>query len=145
MKYTLELDIEAPRSRVAALFDDPENWPSWQAGFVSAKIIAGNARETGSKTRLVQKLATGNTEIVETIESRNLPQEITCTYAAKGAWNRVANRFVEISPTRTRWVFETEFRCTGMLKLLSTITPGMFRKASLKEMNSFKRFAEQSR
>lgn len=145
MKYTLELDIEAPRSRVTALFDDPENWPKWQAGFVSAEVIAGNARETGSQTRLVQKLATGNTEIVETIESRNLPQEITCTYQAKGAWNRVANRFEEISPTRTRWVFETEFRCTGILKLLSTLAPGMFRKASLKEMNSFKLFAEQSR
>ena len=145
MKYTLELDIEAPRSRVVELFDNPENWPKWQEGLVSAEPIAGTPRADGSKIKLVQKLATGNTEIIETIESKNLPNEITCIYEAKGAWNRVENRFLEISPARTHWVFETEFRCTGILKLLSVIAPGVFRKASWKEMNRFKRFAEENR
>lgn len=127
------------------LFDDPENWPKWQDGFVSAEPIAGMARKTGSKIKLVQKLATGNTEIIETIESKHLPEEVTCTYEAKGAWNRVANRFLEVSPARTRWVFETEFRCRGILKIMSVLAPGMFRKASLKEMNRFKKFAEKNR
>jgi hypothetical protein len=145
MRYTLELDIEAPRSKVVELFDNPENWPKWQEGFVSAEPIAGTAREVGSKIKIVQKMPTGSTEIIETMESRHLPEEVTCVYEAKGAWNRVANRFVEISPAQTRWVFETEFRCEGLLKILSLLAPGMFRRSSLKEMGRFKQFVEENR
>lgn len=41
-------------------------------------------------------------------------------------------------------LFDTEFKCSGLLKLMSIIMPGMFRKSSLKEMESFKRFAEHT-
>ena len=52
------------------------------------------------------------------------------------------NRFIEIGPDETRWTFETEFRCTGVLRVMAFLRPAMFRKASLKDMTSFKRFAE---
>lgn len=143
MKYTLELDIAAPRSTVVGIFDNPHNWPKWQESLVSWNPLGGTARDIGARTRLVNRVGFGNVEMTETIESKNLPEEITCLYEARGAWNRVVNRFVEIDSTRTRWVFESEFRCTGILRMLNLIMPGMFRRASLKEMNSFKRLAER--
>ena len=142
MEYTLQLDIAVPRSTLVELYDDPGNWPRWQAGFISSEHLSGQPRQAGAKTKLVQKVGGRETEIVETIETRNLPDELVCIYEAKGAWNRVVNRFVEIGPDQTRWEFETEFRCTGIVKLMSVLMPGMFRKASMKEMESFKAFAE---
>ena len=144
MKYSLELEIEAPRSRVVELYDDPENWPKWQESFVRSELIMGADREVGSKTKLVHKIGRRDTEIIETIEAKNLPEEIICTYEAKGTWNRVVSRFTEVNPERTRWIFESEFRCGGILRIMSMLMPGMFRKASLKEMRSFKKMADGS-
>ncbi len=80
--------------------------------------------------------------MIETIESKNLPEEMTCTKVAPRAWNRVINRLVELGPNETRWVFESEFRCTGFLRILAFLMPGMFCKASLNDMKKFKKFAE---
>ena len=80
--------------------------------------------------------------MVETIESTNLSEEMTCTYVAPGAWNRVTYRFTESGPDETHWEFDTEFRCTGVLRLMALLTPGMFRRTSWKDMTSFKTFAE---
>ena len=142
MKYTLQLDIAIPRSQVVALYDNPDNWSRWQSGFVESEHISGQPRQEGAKTKLIQKVGGRTTEIIETIEATNLPDELRCIYEAKGVWNRVVNRFSEIDPAKTRWEFETEFRCTGVVRIMSLLMPGMFRKASLKEMLSFKAFAE---
>jgi hypothetical protein len=52
--------------------------------------------------------------MVETLLARDLPETLSGTYEAQGVWNRVDNRFVETGPESTRWIFESEFRCTGM-------------------------------
>ena len=80
--------------------------------------------------------------MVETIESTNLPEEMTCTYIAPGAWNRVIYLFSERGPAVTGWEFDTEFRCTGLLRILALLTPGMFQRASRRDMTGFKTFAE---
>ena len=80
--------------------------------------------------------------MTETIENEFLPEEVTYIYEAKGAWNRVVNRFSENSPDQTKWVFETDFRCTGFLRILALFMPSMFRNQSQKDMRRFKEFAE---
>lgn len=64
---------------------------------------------------------------------------------APGAWNRVINRFTELGRDETRWEFESEFRCTGFLRIVAFLMPGMFCKASLKDMTHFKKFAESQK
>ena len=148
MKYTITVDIELPLFQVIKLFDNPTNWSKWREGFVSYEPLHGDSGEQGSETKLVNKVGGKNTEMIETVESKNLPQELTCIYEASGywfgAWNKVTNRFRELDPNKTQWEFESEFRCRGLLKLLSMLMPGMFRKASLTEMNNFKKFAENN-
>ncbi len=143
MKYKLELEIAAPRKEVAGLFDDPEHWPQWQESLVESEPISGKNREVGSKTKLLQKFGSRNVEVETIIEAKNPPEELVYTYTAKGAWNRVVNRFEEIGPDRTRWIFESEFNCSGMLRVLSILMPSMFRNASRKEMKKFKEFVEK--
>lgn len=146
MKYTLIIEIEAPLETVIALFDDPASWSKWREGYVGHEAMSGTPGEQGSQTKLRNKFGSSEMEIVETVEFKDLPRAMTCTYEAPGkwmgAWNRVTNRFSESAASRTRWEFESEFRCRGFLRVMSMLVPGMFRHASLKEMTNFKLFAE---
>lgn len=148
MKYTLTIEIDLPLSKVINLFDNPDNWSKWRDGFISYQALIGTVGELGSETRLINKFAGNETEITEKVEVKNLPDELTCVYEASGnwmgAWNKVSNRFRELGPNKTQWEFESEFRCRGLLKVMSILMPGMFRKASLKEMHNFKTFAENA-
>ena len=144
MKYSISLEVDLPRSKVIELYVDPRNWAQWQQSLVRYETISGTERGQGSKIKIINRFGKRDVEILETVESSNLPEEFICTYEAQGAWNRVVNRFAEISPEKTLWEFDAEFRCRGMLKLLSMIMPGMFKEASQKEMHAFKRFAEEN-
>ena len=70
MKYTLEIEIALPRSKVIELFDNPDNWPKWKESFVSAEQLSGTTREVGAKTELIHKFGNRDTEMVKTIESK---------------------------------------------------------------------------
>ena len=107
----------------------------------------------GSVTKLVNRVGGRDTEIVETVESKHLPEEMTCIYEARGfwfgPWNKVTNRFRELSQGKSEWKMECEFCCRGFVKviscLMSCLMPGMFRKATLNEMTRFKAFAEEAK
>ena len=142
MKYTLEIDLDLPRERVIELFDDPDNLPKWQPGLISFEHASGEPGQPGAKTRLKYVFGKREIDMAETIEARNLPDEFTAIYEAKGAWNRVENRFVETGPSQAKWIFDTEFRCGGMLKVMAFFMPGMFKRSSIKDMQRFKAFAE---
>jgi len=144
MKYTLEIEIDRPRAQLVELFENPDNWSKWQDSLVSFEPVHGEPGTGGSVTKLVHKLGRREIEMTETVESSNLPDDMTCRYESTGAWNRVIHRFYESARHKTRWEFETEFRCTGILYLMALVMPGMFRKASWKDMTRFKEFAESS-
>ncbi len=42
----------------------------------------------------------------------------------------------------TAWVMETEFQCTGIMWLMTTLMPGMFKKQTRQAMAAFKAFIE---
>lgn len=145
MKYALQVDIALPRAKVIALFDNPNNWKNWQASLISSEALQGTPGQIGAKTKLIHKHGRREIEMVETVESKNLPEQVTCTYEAPGAWNRVVNRFIELGSDQTRWEFESEFQCSGLLRIAAFLMPGLFCKASLRDMTSFKRFAESQK
>ena len=142
MIYTVAIDLSLPRDKVVELFDNPENMPEWQDSLVSYEHLTGVPGQEGATARLVHKFGNRKVEMMETVASRNMPDEFTGVYEARGAWNRVLNRFIELGPNQTRWIFESEFRCSGFLKIMTFLMPGMFKKASLKDMRQFKKFAE---
>ena len=145
MKYTISVKIHVPLSKVITLFADPDYWGNWREGFISYDTLSGMPGEEGSKLKLINTLGGRTIEMFETVEVKNLPEEMTCIYEAPGkwvgAWNRVTNRFCELGPNTTQWECESEFRCRGLLRVMAFLMPGMFEKATLKEMHNFKRFA----
>jgi len=142
MIYTVEIELSLPRDKVVELFDNPSNMREWRDSLVSYEHLIGVPGQEGATARLVHRFGNREVEMTETVASRNLPDEFTELYEAKGAWNRVINRFVELGPNQTRWIFESEFRCSGFLRVMAYLMPGMFKKASLNDMRRFKKFAE---
>jgi len=78
-----------------------------------------------------------------TITIRNLPDEFAGTYEAKGVYNVVSNRFEEISPNKTRWISDNEFKFGGFMAIIGWLMPGSFKKQSFKYLQLFKEFAEK--
>ncbi|MHB1319331.1 MAG: SRPBCC family protein [Anaerolineae bacterium] len=142
MKYTNEVMIDLPRERVIELFDNPENLAKWQPGLQSFEHLSGEPGRPGAKSRLVYKEGGRHVEMVETIESRNLPDEFAAIYEAKGVWNVTKSHFEEVGPTKTRWFMENEFRLSGLMAVMAIFMRGSFPKQTQTEMGRFKAFAE---
>ena len=80
--------------------------------------------------------------MIETIITRDLPDEFSGTCDAKGVHNIVRNYFHD-QGDRTRWVLDSDFRFHGMMRLMSLFMPSsMFKKQTRQTMDAFKQFAE---
>ncbi len=143
MKYTVETEINLPIARVVELFDDPENLKHWQPGLLSFEPISGTPGQPGAKSKLKYKLGKRDIEMIETITVRNLPDEFSGTYEAKGVFNIVKNYFRPVSENKTKYINESEFQFNGFMKLIGFLMPGAFRKESEKYLLQFKEFAEK--
>ena len=142
MKYTLEIEIDKPVDEVIELFDNPDNMGKWMDGLLSFEPLSGTSGQPGAKSRLRFKMGKREIEMIETITTRNLPDEFSGTYEAKGVFNILKVTFVKVSDTKTKYITEEEFQFKGFMKLMAFLMPGAFKKQSLKYMTAFKNFAE---
>jgi hypothetical protein len=142
MKFSQSIEINLPREKVIELFKNPDNMKHWQPGLVSFENISGTSGEIGAKSRLKYKMGKRDVEMIETITNRNLPDEFSGTYEAKGIWNEVKNYFIEKPSDKTEWVSESEFRFSGFMKIMGFVMPAAFKKESYKYLKLFKEFAE---
>lgn len=143
MKYTSEITIDLPRARVIDLFDDPNNLARWQEGLKSFEHISGSPGQPGAKSRLLFDINGRELEMIETVTSRDLPDEFSGTYDAKNVHNIVRNFFYEDGPNRTRWVTENEFQFHGIMKIVALFFGGSFKKQTAAFGKAFKKFAEE--
>lgn len=142
MKYKNEVIIDLPREKVIALFDNPDNLKHWQDGLVSFEHISGTPGEVGAKARLKYLMGKREVILIETVTSKNLPEEFSGTYESKGVWNKVENHFYALDSNTTKWKAITEFKMSGFMKILGWLMPGSFKKQTKKMMDAFKHFAE---
>ena len=143
MNYTCEIEIEKPVDEVVGLFDNVDNMYEWMIGLESFEHLSGTPSEPGAKSKLRFKMGKREMEMVETITSKNLPEEFSGTYEADGTLNIVKNSFVPVGEDRTKWVAEHEFQfgTTGM-KIMGFFMPWAFKRQTMKYLQSFKDFAE---
>ncbi len=142
MKYRCELKINLPRERVVELFDSTENLKKWQPGLISFEHIEGTPGEVGAKSKLKYKMGKKEVEMIETITSKNLPDEFSGTYEAKGVFNIVKNYFEPVGEDKTKYITEQEFQLSGFMKIIGFLMPGAFKKETMKYMKLFKEFCE---
>ena len=141
MKYSCDVEIDLPLDRVSELFDNPDNLPKWQDGLLLFEHVEGEPGTPGAKSRLRYKMGKREIDMVETLVRREPPDRFDAIYEAKGVWNLNENIFTDIGG-RTNWHVDTEFRCSGFIRIMAFFMPGMFKKQTLKVMNDFKAFAE---
>lgn len=143
MKFTREIVIDLPRGRVIEVFLDRDNMAKWQEGLLSFEHVSGEPGQPGAKSRLVYEHRGQDVEMIETVTSRNLPDELTGTYESEGVWNLIENRFVDEGPDRTRWIADTEYRFSDWkMLLMSIVLRPMFTGQTVKVLRDFKTFAE---
>lgn len=142
MKYTNEIIINAPRSRVVELMDNADNMKLWQPDLIHFETISGVQGQNGAKSRLVFP----RMEMIETITNRNFPEEFDGQYEVKGMLNNIKNRFYEVDAKTTKWWSENEFIPSGfMMKAMCTLMPFLFKAQTQKTMEQFKRFVENAK
>lgn len=142
MKYTNEIIINAPVKRVIELFDNADNMKEWQPGLVSFEHLSGTPGEVGAKSRLRYKMGKREIEMIETITVKNLPEEFSGTYEAKGVLNIIKNSFAPVGKNQTKQISENEFQLSGFMKLMGWVMPGMFKKQTQQYLEDFKTFVE---
>ena len=114
----------------------------WMRGLVSYELISGTPGEEGAQMTMKFKMGKRDMEMVETIITRNMPEEFHATYDAKGVHNIQKNYFKEENG-QTRWISESEFQFEAFgMKLMAFLMPSAFKKQSKQYANDFKNFAE---
>lgn len=146
MKYTLELEIDKPRAEVVEKFEDVDSLGAWQPDFLGAEPISGEPGTAGSKLMLKYEHGKRDLEMEETVEVANLPDEFSGTFVADGMKMTVRNYFTEVGTEKTKWVSENEATVSGIvMRIISLIMPGCFKKQSLLYMTNFKGWLEEGR
>lgn len=148
MKYTLEMELNAPRIKVWELFSDAENLPCWQPGYQSMEHLSGSDGQSGARSKLVYENK-GRIEMIETIIVNEAPREFTATFETEGRFAMQMenqNLFEELGPEKTKWISNNEANPSGwLLKIFAILMPGCFKKESWKYMENFKAFAEDGK
>ncbi len=145
MKYIQEIEIDKPIDQVIALFDNPDNMSKWMDELLSFESIRGTLGQSDAKSKLKFKMGKREIGMIETVTVRNLPDEYSGTYEAKGVFNIVKNKFVKISDNKTKYIVESEFQFTGYMKFVAFFMPNIFKKQSMKYLVGFKEFAENEK
>lgn len=143
MRHQLELEIDLPRERVLQLFLNPENVAKWQTSLVTMERTTGVAREVGAQTRQLHRMGGRELWMTETITVNDYPDKFCAVYEGGGTHNLIENYFKESGHDKTKWVLVSDFsRSNLLMKLMTIVMPGMFKKQSLHFMRLFKEFAE---
>jgi hypothetical protein len=141
MKSIVEVDIDVPQARVAALFGNPENTPQWMDDVDRYEAISGEPGMPGSKYRLVPRK--GTMVFVATVLPSRLPDEFRLELQASGVVVSVTSRLVALSPSRTRLTSEEVFRFKGLFRtVFGLLARAAIRSAHRRHIAAFKRFAE---
>jgi uncharacterized protein YndB with AHSA1/START domain len=142
MKYATEIIIDQPVDKVVQLFDNPDNRFKWMEGLQKCEPMSGNQGHPGAKAKFTFQMGKRKVEMVETILTRDFPDDFTVSYEADQVFNIVKTSFTPLLDEKTRYVTEHEFQFKGFMKVFGFLMPGAFKKQSMKYLKDFKKFAE---
>ena len=146
MKFTCKVDINAPRDKVVAMWNDEKNLSKWQEGFLRYEHLKGEILAVGSQGKLFYKQGKNEFELLETILISNLPEEMKGKYDHIKMSNTMHNKFTVLPNNGTRWQAEIEYgEMRGfMMNFFKLVMPSMFKKQTQKWLDNFKNFVEES-
>jgi hypothetical protein len=144
MEYTLGVTLKKPRDHVVKHFLDTDSLKEWQDSLVELEHLSGTPRQVGAKCRQLHRMGTREIEMIETIAENDMsgePQRFAAIYTAGAVWNLIANKFYN-EGEHTRWELRSEFRCQGLMWLITKLMPGAFKKQTTDFMYKFREYVE---
>lgn len=141
VRFHLETEINKPLEEVTRLFSNRDLLPKWQPGLLSSEQIESYPFP---KYKLLLSFGRRKMVMMETITRNELPLRLEGTYEMKGVFNRNINTFEPAGPRKTRWVCESEFRFSGLMKVIAFFMRDGFREQSRVIMTNFKKYAEKN-
>ncbi len=142
MKFNYEVAINRSRDEVWKLFDNPDNMKKWQPALKKFEPQSGKPGQVGAVSKLTYEENGREIVLIETISSRNEPNEFSGTYTNPMATNSIKNEFAALEANRTKWVMDCEFIFHGFWKLLGPLMKGAIKKRTVQDVNRFKQMAE---
>ncbi|WP_228547262.1 SRPBCC family protein [Nonlabens antarcticus] len=150
MRNKYQITIDRPIEELMTLFLNQDNFKHWQRGLISFENLTKEIGFPGSRRKLKIKTLVGTISMTEEITARDLPNHWSATYRTSGVVNFQENRFRESEITtasttikQTTWESTSEFKFTGMMRLVAKAKPDLFEKQTYLFMQDFKRFAEE--
>jgi len=143
MRYTCQVELELPRSRVLELMTDPARAAEWMPGLESYTAVQGQAGRPGSVSELRFSGVPGQGLLVEKVE-RSDEHHHDVVHLVGPVRNETRNTFTDLPGGGTSWVAEHVFHLPpGMAQGLGPIGEQAFRENTQRSMETFKRWAEQ--
>jgi len=141
VKSVVQVDIDLPRERLAALFADPTLSSKWMDDIARYEPISGQPGAPGSMYRLVPK--NGDMVFVATVIANDLPNESRFRLDADKVTVAITARYLAVSSERSRLVSEEVFTFKGFAgKVGGFLARVAIHRAHRRQMEAFKRFAE---
>jgi hypothetical protein len=145
MKSIVELEIEAPLEKVAALLADPGTMTKWMDDLERVEPLSGEPGMPGSTFRMVGKASGPQRNFVVTVKERTLPKTLRLKLQSPSVDVAIADTFSALSARRTKLVSEEVFHFHGLFNtLFSFLAQSTIRKHHRRHIESFKQFAEDT-
>ena len=130
MKFSCHIKIQKPINELVELFNNPDNLKEWQDGFQRIEHVSGTPGQVGAVSNLYYIMRGKEEVIEETLDSMNLPAEMSGTYVHRHMSNTMKVEFVAIDKHTTRYINHIHYtQLNGfMIKLMAKLMPGMFKK-----------------
>ena len=143
MKYAISNTINTPLDKVVEKFLEPDGAMHWMDGLTKIERLSGNGHEVGVTHNFHFSMKGKDMVIHETIIEQNLPHQIKFAYQSPMGNNEVEMIFEPIGDNQTKQINNSYFEFKGVMKILSFLMKGMFKKQSMVYLNGFKAFVEK--
>lgn len=143
MRYSVFNIIHKPLEEVITKFTDTEGAKEWMPGLQHYERIQGEAYKSGTITEFHFLHKGREMKLKETILEENLPDQIKFSYESPMGYNEVEMLFEQLADGSTRQTNNSYFEFKGVMKYLSFLMKGMFKKQSMTYLNGFKEYAER--
>lgn len=146
MKFTCKVVINRPLAEVVALWQDENHFKEWQSGFQRIEHISGTPGTAGAQSKIFLDDGRHKMELLQTVQTANLPDEHKVLVEHKHMDNIQVTRFKALGPNQTEYSSEIDyFKMKAFIpKLMAFLMPGVFRKQVQKWLDQFKAFAERT-
>ncbi|MBT8103561.1 MAG: SRPBCC family protein [Gammaproteobacteria bacterium] len=142
MKHKTEIIIDADRTTVWRMFDDPDNMTKWQPTLLSFTHKSGTPGQPDAISELVYEEKGRKMVMIETVTARRELDFLGGTYESKWGTVVIFNNFEDTDDGKTRWIVNTNYNFRGFMKFMAFFMRKSIRKRTDTDLNRFKLMVE---